>query len=63
MVLFNTFRRGAAPRAAAATAPRTEAVDEAAVAQHLSQAIQFRTVSHQDPKDDDRSIFAAFRAF
>ncbi len=61
-VLFNTFRRGAAPRAAG-TPPRTEAVDEAAVAEHLSQAIKFRTVSHQDPKDDDRSVFAAFRAF
>jgi carboxypeptidase PM20D1 len=62
VVLVNTFRHGAAPRAAA-SAPRTEAIDEAAVAEHLSQAIKFRTVSHQDPKDDDHSVFAAFRTF
>src|SRR5438067_676020 len=48
---------------ASATLPRTEAIDESAVAQHLSAAIQFRTISHQDPKDDDRSVFAAFRTF
>ncbi len=62
IVVINAYRRSPAPRASG-PAPRTEAVDEAAVAQHLSAAIQFRTVSHQDPKDDDRSVFAAFRAF
>jgi carboxypeptidase PM20D1 len=60
--LFNAFRRSAAPRRTEAL-PRTEAVDEAAVAEHLSAAIRFRTISNQDPKDDDRSVFAAFRAF
>src|SRR5690348_11973036 len=62
ILLGHTFRRGAAPRATG-SAPHTEAVDEGAVADHLSKAIQFRTVSHQDPKDDDHSVFAAFRAF
>jgi carboxypeptidase PM20D1 len=59
---FKTFRRSAAPRAIGAV-PRTEAIDEAAVAEHLSAAIRFKTVSNQDPKDDDRSLFAGFRAF
>jgi len=62
ILLFNAFRRSAAPRASGPT-PRTEAVDENAVAEHLSAAIRFRTVSHQDPKEDDRTVFAAFRAF
>jgi carboxypeptidase PM20D1 len=31
------------------------------VAQHLAAAIRFPTVSHQDPAEDDRAAFAAFR--
>jgi carboxypeptidase PM20D1 len=58
----NAFRRGPAPRVMAAVAP-SEALDENALAEHLAAAIRFRTVSHQDPKDDDRSTFAELRNF
>src|SRR5262245_30249101 len=60
-ILSNTFRHGPAPRLAARV--HTEAVDEASVAEHLSAAIKFRTISHQDRKDDNRLAFSAFRAF
>lgn len=40
-----------------------ELADERAVAEHLAQAIRFQTVSHQQESADDRSVFAAFRAF
>lgn len=34
-----------------------------AAAEHLAAAIRFRTVSHQDPADDDQTAFAGLRAF
>ena len=64
--LANTFRRTAAPRGGGAPPPAEtpgDIVDESVVAEHLSAAIKFRTVSHQDPRDDDRALFAAFRAY
>src|SRR5919197_2423809 len=39
------------------------AIDRDRVAEHLAAAIRFRTVSHQDPSDDDRAQFAGRRAF
>src|SRR5439155_14321598 len=32
-----------------------------AIAERLSAAIRLRTISHQDPHDDDRATFAALR--
>ncbi len=50
------------PRARAAV-PRTEVLNETAIAEHLAAAIRFRTISHQDAKDDDRTAFAELRQF
>jgi carboxypeptidase PM20D1 len=58
----NAYRRGPAPRVMGGLAP-SEAFDENAIAEHLAAAIRFRTISHQDPKDDDRTTFAEFRKF
>ncbi len=43
--------------------PPAPQVDTEAAAQHLSRAVQFQTVSHQDPAQDDKSIWAAQRAW
>ena len=63
VALWNALRHGPAPRAASAGPPSGETLDEQTIAEHLAAAIRFRTVSHQDPKDDDRTIFAGFREF
>jgi carboxypeptidase PM20D1 len=44
-------------------APAPEAVDAMGVAAKLSIAIQLRTVSHEDPAEDDALAFAALRAW
>jgi carboxypeptidase PM20D1 len=57
VVLANTLRfRSRQP----AVAPAPPLALDADVAQHLAAAIRFRTVSHQDPADDDRAAFVAF---
>ena len=63
LLLWNTYRRGPLPRAIGVAPPAGERLDEQAIAEHLAAAVRFRTVSHQDPKDDDPAIFAAFREF
>jgi carboxypeptidase PM20D1 len=62
VMAVNAFRRGPSPRATAVVAP-VQDIDERAVAEHLAAAIRFRTVSHEDPKEDDRSTFAELRKF
>jgi carboxypeptidase PM20D1 len=62
IMTVNALRRGPAPRGAGG-GPPLEAVDENAVAEHLAAALRFATVSHQDPKDDDRAVFAELRKF
>src|SRR5437899_8287347 len=47
----------------AGRAEPSAAIDRGRVAAHLAAAIRFRTVSHQDPSEDDRSQFAGLRAF
>jgi carboxypeptidase PM20D1 len=39
------------------------AIDKTAVAEHLSRAVQFKTISHQDPAQDDHEILAAFHDY
>src|SRR3989475_9215611 len=41
----------------------SSAIDGDRAAEHLAAAIRFRTVSHQDPSEDDRAQFAGLRAF
>lgn len=62
LLLVNAFSRNAQPRAKGPPAS-SEKFDERAIGEHLAQAIRFRTVSHQNPADDDRTVFAAFRGF
>jgi carboxypeptidase PM20D1 len=62
LLLVNTLGHNAQPRGKGSPAS-SERFDEHVIGEHLAGAIRFRTVSHQDPKDDDRAIFAAFRAF
>jgi carboxypeptidase PM20D1 len=62
VLVINALGRAPVPRVTAAPAPG-ETLDEKAIAEHLAAAIRFRTVSHQDPIEDDRSIFAEFRKF
>lgn len=47
-------------RSRAASSP---AIDSREVAEHLAAAIRFKTISHQDPSEDDRSQFAGLRKF
>jgi carboxypeptidase PM20D1 len=39
------------------------AIDKNAVAERLSRAVQFRTISYQDPAQDDHQILAAFHDY
>jgi carboxypeptidase PM20D1 len=59
---FNTLRHVPAQRVNGMPAPDA-VVQPERVAEHLAQAIRFPTISHQDPKDDDRSQYAALRQF
>jgi carboxypeptidase PM20D1 len=58
----NALRVRPAPRGGP---PRTPdpSIDAAAAAAHLSEAIRFRTVSHQDPAQDEAAQFDGLRAF
>jgi len=47
----------------AGRAEPSSAIDRDRAAEHLAAAIRFRTVSHQDPSEDDRAQFAGLRAF
>src|SRR5438132_1952998 len=47
----------------AGRAEPSSAIDRDRVAEHLAAAIRFRTVSHQDPSEDDRAQFVGLRAF
>jgi carboxypeptidase PM20D1 len=62
VLVGNAFRRGPAPRAVGA-APPVEILDDSAIAEHLAAAIRFRTISHEDPKEDDPATFAELRKF
>jgi carboxypeptidase PM20D1 len=53
---------GVAGLAAASLAPEAP-IDASGAAQHLSQAVRFQTVSHQDAAQDDRSAWDAQRAW
>src|SRR5262249_59684553 len=52
VLVINTFRQGRATLAAAPTPPK-DAIDAVRVAGHLAQALRFKTISHEDPKNDD----------
>jgi carboxypeptidase PM20D1 len=64
VVLFRTFTYGPpqAAEAPVALAPPVR-VNVDAAAQHLGEAIRFRTISHQDPKDDDPKAWDDQRAW
>src|SRR5712692_11456707 len=47
----------------AGRAEPSSAIDRDRAAEHLAAAIRFRTVSHQDPSEDDRTQFAGLRTF
>jgi len=50
---------GRRPRPAGRAEP-SSAIDRDRAAEHLAAAIRFRTVSHQDPSEDDRAQFAGY---
>jgi carboxypeptidase PM20D1 len=61
-VLFgNALRESPKPRAPAQ--PVDASLDAQRIAQHLAEAVRFPTISHQDPKDDDRELYARLRAW
>ena len=62
VVVVNTLRRGKEARAEVAKLPG-DAVDASRVAEHLAQAIRWKTVSHDDPKDDDYGALDGFQTF
>ncbi len=39
------------------------AIDKALAAEHLSRAVQFKTISHQDPAQDDRQALAGLHGY
>ncbi len=63
VLLGNTLRRFPQPRAVASGAPPIDRVDAAVVAQHLAATVRFRTVSHQDPAQDDATQLEALALF
>lgn len=58
----NTFRLPSSPRGGPPPAPDTT-IDVDAAAAHLAEAIRFRTVSHQDPAQDEAPAFQGLRDF
>jgi carboxypeptidase PM20D1 len=58
----NTARRRSPP-AVAVPAPPIDTIDTAAIAAHLGAALRFKTISHQDPADDDPVALAGLRSF
>ena len=62
VLLINTLRRR--PASASSVPMGTPpAVDSAAVAEHLAQAVRFKTVSHEEAREDDYGQLVAFRDF
>jgi len=61
-LLANTFRHGKRTQATHASEPEA-AVDASRVAEHLAQVIRFRTVSHEEPKEDEPAELDALRAY
>jgi carboxypeptidase PM20D1 len=58
-----TFKPPAVADTASVTVAPPVTVDLAAAAQHLSQAVQIQTVSHQDPADDQPAEWARLHDF
>jgi carboxypeptidase PM20D1 len=65
VLVAKALERSAMPRVTSASLVQatSDALSETAIAEHLAAAIRFRTVSHEDPKDDDRTAFAELRKF
>ncbi|WP_394838025.1 M20 family peptidase [Pendulispora rubella] len=62
VLIANTLRQGR--RGAAAPSPaRAGAVDAARVAEHLARALQFKTVSHAEPSEDDAAQFEGLQRY
>ncbi|MCB1645165.1 MAG: M20 family peptidase [Pseudomonadales bacterium] len=61
IVLVNTFRH--TPDTLRQVAPVEVTVDEDLIARHLAEAVQFRTVSHQDPSLREQDQFEGFIAW
>jgi carboxypeptidase PM20D1 len=62
VLVGKAFQRSPRPRSMAAPSA-DPAFPEQTIAEHLAAAIRYRTISHQDPKEDDRAVFAEFRRF
>lgn len=67
ILVAKALARSPLPRVTSGSTP-TEALPlpaltDTAIAEHLAAALRFRTISHQDPKDDDRVAFAELRKF
>jgi carboxypeptidase PM20D1 len=62
VLLVNTLRMRPVVLPAPPTPPN-DAIDENAAAERLGSAIRFKTVSHEDPKDDDATVLAAFQTW
>lgn len=62
VLLANTFRKGKDTRPSPAPAPEMT-VNDAPIAEHLAAAIRFKTVSHEDPAQDDTAELASLRAW
>jgi carboxypeptidase PM20D1 len=58
-----TLRRTIVALAVVLQAEPSSGLDPSKAAEHLAAAIRFKTVSHQDPSEDDRTQFAALRSF
>ncbi|MET0593652.1 MAG: M20/M25/M40 family metallo-hydrolase, partial [Polyangiaceae bacterium] len=64
VLVGKAFVRQPLPRVTSVpSAPPGDAIDAMAIAERLSAAVRYRTISHQDPKEDDRAVFAEFRKF
>jgi len=62
ILIANMLRLRPAPRGAPVP-PRIDATGASAVVDHLAAAIRFRTISHEDPAQDQREELARFRAW
>ena len=67
VLVAKALQRSPQPRGVSAEAPAGESdrdgLNETAIAEHLAAALRFRTISHQDPKEDDHTAFAELRKF
>jgi carboxypeptidase PM20D1 len=62
VLVGKAFVRSPRPRSTGGPPPDAT-FSEQTIAEHLAAAIRYRTISHQDPKEDDRTAFAEFRRF